>query len=443
MRARKAKRDYGTGHLYQKSGSYYGRWRTGGGRLLNRRIGRIRSPGERDGLTHAQAEREFRRLQDAEERAPRPLRGANVPTVGQATEALRQKLRLGGARRSYLEGCESMQRVHIGPRLGELPACGVTTAQVEALASAMLRDGRSPKTVRNVLSFLHSIFEHAIERGWARENPVRRAVRPGRRRQGDLDPDLQFLTLEELEAVLRAIPDQVVFPKPASTRRGRRGPAPPPPPNVLGPVLRVLVLAAAMTGLRQSELLGLRWRDVDWAAQRIRVRNTFVRGEHSTQGKSDLSTRRSVPMADRLAGELERWSRRSEYHDEDDLVFAHPQTGAPLDRSKVTRRFKVACKDAGVRPVKFHDLRHTFATRLAASGQPLRTIQEFLGHADSKTTQIYAHYAPSERELQMVNEAFARRAVKAAKSRVGPAPEVTSRAVKRAARAARTQLSAP
>ena len=60
-----------------------------------------------------------------------------------------------------------------------------------------------------------------------------------------------------------------------------------------------------------------------------------------------------------------------------------------------------------MRAVKFHDLRHTFATRLAASGQPLRTIQEFLGHADSKTTQIYAHYAPSEREVQMVNEAFA------------------------------------
>jgi integrase len=175
---------------------------------------------------------------------------------------------------------------------------------------------------------------------------------------------------------------------------------------VVGPVLRVLILTAAMTGLRQSELLGLRWRDIDWAAQRIRVRNTFVRGEHSTDGKSDLSTRRSVPMADRLAGELDRWSQRTEYRGDGEIVFAHPQTGSPLDRSKVTKRFKAACRAAGVREVKFHDLRHTFATRLAASGQPLRTIQEFLGHADSKTTQIYAHYAPSEREVQMVNEAF-------------------------------------
>ncbi len=404
-----SKRAYGTGHLHEKSGAYYGRWRTLDGRQLNRKIGPVRRPGEDNGLTRAQAEREFRRLQDAEERVPRPVRGAHRPTVDEAGDSLRQKLRLGGARRSYLEGCESMQRVHISPRLGTLAVAEVTTAHVETLAGGMLADGLSPKTIRNVVSFLHSILEHAIDRGWAHENHVRRATRPGRRRQGDANPDLQFLTLDELQAVLREIPDEVVVRAPAQTRRGRRGPAPPPPPDVLGPILRVLVLAAAMTGLRQSELLGLRWRDVDWAAQRIRVRNTFVRGEHSTDGKSDLSTRRSVPMADRLAGELDRWSQRTEYRGEADLVFAHPQTGSPLDRSKVTKRFKAACRAAGVREVKFHDLRHTFATRLAASGQPLRTIQEFLGHADSKTTQIYAHYASSEHEVQMVNEAFAER----------------------------------
>ena len=402
-----AKRSAGTGHLYEKSGAYYGRWRTLDGRLLNRKIGRVRTPGERDGVTRAQAEREFRRLQDAEERTPRPVPGAAIPTLDEVADSLRRKQKLEDARKSYQENCESMQRVHISPRLGSLPVTDVSRAHVEALGTAMLEKKLAPKTVRNTLSFLHSVFEHAIDEGWSKENPARRAARPGRRRSGDVDPDLQFLTVEELDAVLRVIPDEVVFRKPKPSRKGRPGPSPPPPPDVLGPVLRVVILAAAMTGLRQSELLGLRWRHVDWVAQRIRARNTFVRGEHSGEGKSDLSTKRSVPMADRLARELDGWSKRTEYRADDDLVFAHPQTGNALDRSKVTKRFKAACVEARVHVIKFHDLRHTFATRLAASGQPLRMIQEFMGHADSKTTQIYAHYAPSEHEVQIVNDAFA------------------------------------
>lgn len=402
-----SKRHAGTGHLYEKWDSYYGRWRTLDGRLLNRKVGPIRSPGGRDGLTRAQAERAFRRMQDEEDRAPRSARRADTPSVDDIADLLRRKQKLEGARKSYRENCESMQRVHISPRLGSLPVTEVSRSHVEALGGAMLGKKLSPKTTRNTLSFLHSVFEHAIDEGWISENPARRAARPGRRRAGDVDPDLQFLTVDELDAVLRAIPDEVVVRKPKPTRKGRPGPSPPPPPDVLGPVLRVVILAAAMTGLRQSELLGLRWRDVDWVAQRIRVRNTFVRGEHSTEGKSDLSTRRSVPMADRLARELDRYSKCTEFRGDGELVFAHPQTGNPLDRSKVTRSFKKACLEAGVRQIKFHDLRHTFATRLAGSGQPLRMIQEFLGHADSKTTQIYAHYAPSEHEVQVVNDAFA------------------------------------
>ena len=56
--------------------------------------------------------------------------------------------------------------------------------------------------------------------------------------------------------------------------------------------------------------------------------------------------------------------------------------------------------------IRFHDLRHTFGTTLAAAGVPLRTIQEYMGHADIKTTQIYMHYAPSEHEVELVNDAF-------------------------------------
>jgi integrase len=400
------RRSYGTGQLYVKQGAWYGRWRTSDGRRLNRRLGPVRQVGAADGLTRQEVERVFRRVREADEVEPRPQLARRV-TVQDAADSLRRKLAMEGARKSYLENCESMQRVHIVPVLGDTRLRSVDRHGVEAMAEAMLANQLSPKTVRNVLTFLHGVFEHAIDRGWCTENPVRRASRPRRRRAGDAEPDLRFLTLSELDAVIRAIPDETVRRQPAGTRRGRRGPAPPPPPDVLGPVLRVVILTAAMTGLRQSELLGLRWRDVDWSAQRARVRNAFTRGEHSPKGKSDLSTRRSVPLADRLLAELDRWSQRSLYTEPHDLVFAHPQSGRPLDRTKLTRRFQQACTDAGVSVITFHGLRHTFATRMAADGVPLRKLQEWLGHADIKTTQIYMHYAPDEHEIELVNRGFA------------------------------------
>jgi hypothetical protein len=79
----------------------------------------------------------------------------------------------------------------------------------------MLASGSAPKTVRNVMTFVHSVFEEAIRLGWVSENPVRRAARPRRRRAGDANPDLQFLTLDQLERVIDAFPDQTVFRKPA------------------------------------------------------------------------------------------------------------------------------------------------------------------------------------------------------------------------------------
>jgi integrase len=399
------RRSHGTGHLHEKHGSYYGRWRTADGRLLNRKVGRVRSVGERDGLTRTQAEREFRRLQDEEDRAPRPMYGAPVPTVDEVADSLRGRLDWRGRRKSYQKTCEYMQRVHISPVVGHRKITKVDRRDVEALIRVLLKKGLAPKSVRNIVGFLHGVFEHAIDCGWVRGNPVRRAEKPGRLRKGG-SADLQFLSPSELEAVLKVIPDDVVIRAPASSRRGRQGPAPPPSPDVPGPVLRMVILTAAMTGLRQSELLGLRWRDIDWGRGASACAMYFYGGEHSNEGKSDLSTRRSVPLAGQLERQLEMWSRRTAYDAEDDLVFAHPRKGTPLDGSKVSGRFKQACIEAGVRPVRFHDLRHTFATRLAASGVPLRTIQEFLGHADAKTTQIYAHYAPSEHEMELVDAAF-------------------------------------
>ena len=166
--------------------------------------------GTADGLTRAQAERAFRKLQEDEDANPSRPRISEVVTVSEAADSLRRAKSLEGARKSYLENLESMQRVHIDPSFGSMPVDAVSTTQVEGAVTSLLGSGRSPKTGRNLISFLYSIFEHAIAKGWCRDNPVRRAARPKRRRSGDARPDLQFLSVSELEAVLRAIPDEVV-----------------------------------------------------------------------------------------------------------------------------------------------------------------------------------------------------------------------------------------
>jgi integrase len=112
-------------------------------------------------------------------------------------------------------------------------------------------------------------------------------------------------------------------------------------------------------------------------------------------------------MAERVAAALGELRADTLHRRERDLVSCHPETGKPLDRSKLVRRFRQALDRAGVHRVTFHELRHTFGTRMAAAGTPLRTLQYWMGHSDSKTTQVYAHYQPSAHEADAVDRASA------------------------------------
>jgi integrase len=358
--------------------TWYGQWRVGA-KLVKRRLGPKRRPGERTGLTKAQAERELRRLIDAEVAVAAQSR----LDVGEAGERYLAHLRAMGRKRSTLMDYESTLRVHLTPFFGATPLQRIEPRDVERFIAAKAREGRATKSVLNYLGLLHSIFAHGQKRGWCSQNPCKQVDKP---RKGSGDAEVRFLDEAELEALLREVPR-----------------------DHLGPVERVLYITAAMTGLRQGELLGLRWRDVDWLAGRLRVRQSFVRGEFGTP-KSQRSSR-SVPLADRVSAALDDHHRRSLYGRDEDLVFAHPHLGRPLDRSKVLKRFKAAARRAGLRDVRFHDLRHTFGTRVAAAGVPMRTLQEWMGHRDFKTTLIYADYAPSGHERALVERAFGSRGI--------------------------------
>jgi len=375
-----SKRSYGTGSLFTRTDaagreSWYGQWRTGDA-LVKRKLGPKRRAGERDGLTKAQAEAELRRRIEAERPSASPHDRPSLEVAGR-----RYLDHLAGVRRkkSTLMDYESHLRVHLVPFFGAKPLHRIEPRDVEEFIAAERRNGRAPKSVLNYLGLLHSIFEFGQRRGWTATNPCKLVDKP---RVGAADADIRFLDQAELEALLRSASDDDV-----------------------GRVDRVMWLTAAMTGLRQGELLALRWRDVDWLAGRLRVRRSFVRGEFGTP-KSHRSSR-SVPLADRVATALDAHHRRTAYGADDDLVFGHPHLGSPLERSRLLKRYKKAAKAAGIRDdVRFHDLRHTFGTRMAAAGVPMRTLQEWMGHRDYKTTLIYADYSPIGHERDLVERAF-------------------------------------
>jgi integrase len=354
-----------------RGGVWYGRWRTG--RLqFRRKLGPVREPGGREGLTRTQAEAALRRvINETRPAAPEERVGFDFVAEQYMHHLEHVKLRKASTLRDYRVILDK----HLIPYFGTKPIDRITPAEVSAYMSAKLRAGLAVKTVTNTLNFAHGIFAFAVKRGWAVSNVVAMTDRP---RAAATDPDIRYLDSAELEALLRAA-------------AGRD--------DVLGPTDQAVYVTAAMTGLRQGELAGLRWRDVDWSTGVIRVRRSYTRGEWGTP-KSRRSSR-AVPMADRVGAELERHFARSVYQGDDQLVFCHPQTGGPYDASKMRKRFYEAMELAGMKSrcgreegVTFHSLRHTFGTRMAAVGVPIRTLQEWMGHRDYSTTLVYADFAP-------------------------------------------------
>jgi integrase len=371
------RRAYGTGTLQVVGRSWIGSWYGPDGRRVRRKVGDVRTEGRANGLAKAQAERALRRMRELDNPPAAP--DAERVTMEQAGREFGQRLEMKGRRKSHRLTVASDLRNHIAPFFAGKTLDRIRPADIERYVAAKRRT-LAAKTIRNHVNTMHSIFDLGLRKGWCETNPVKLADRPTVKKT---ETRIQFLDQEELEQLLAA----------------------PYSDDAFGRIEPTLYLTAAMTGLRQGELLGLRWRDVDFDARKVRVVAPYVRGEFGDP--KSAGSGRSVPMAERVAVALRELRDRSVYSHDRDLVFCHPETGKPLDRSKLVRRFKQAIDRAGVHRITFHELRHTFGTRMAASGTPMRTLQHWMGHADSKTTQIYAHYQPSDQEADAVDRAFA------------------------------------
>jgi integrase len=396
-----AKRSYGSGSLHVVTATdgsevWTAKWRIDG-KQVKRRIGPKRTPGRSDGLTRAQAEATLRDLMrdvTAEALGEQRKTSSGHMTILDLWEVFQVDGRRRGLKETTMEDYGSAVRQHLVPHFGVKPIGKITRRDVAALVDKLDRAKLRPKSIHNYVRVLSSLLALAERRELIPATPARDVELPALMRDdGTVEEPLRFLEVYEVADL-------------ASAAGAAEGP--------YAPLDRAMLLMAALTGLRQGELRGLKWGQVDFAASRVRVIEGYVRGRRTTP-KSHKP--RSVPMAQTVRLALEDWHRLSQWTKPTDNVFADPITGEPLARTGMMSRYRKALKAAGLaESFRYHDLRHTFGTSMARAGEPVTTIQAWMGHADLKTTQRYMHYAPAADEAARIEAAFG-----AADPRIGTA----------------------
>ncbi|MBI4635684.1 MAG: site-specific integrase [Candidatus Rokubacteria bacterium] len=277
------------------------------------------------------------------------------------------QLRLGRLKESTLVGYRCNLRLHIVPFFGRMRLGDITLPHVREFIKTLLGKGLAPKSVALVMVILKEMLKHAVQWGYLDANPAQYAERP----RGE-DKELEVLTPPEIRRLLAHAEEP----------------------------FRTLLLCAVLTGMRRGELLGLKWEDIDLEGHRIHVRRALWKGKFVTP-KSRRS-RRSIDMAPALREALGRLPSRFR----GELVFCTP-TSTPLDADNLMHRdFPRALRRAGLRRIRFHDLRHTFTSLLIAQGAHPKYIQSQLGHASIQTTlDRYGHLMPDafEREARKLD----------------------------------------
>ncbi len=242
---------------------------------------------------------------------------------------------------------------HIVPELGSRPLRLVRRIDIERFI-ARKQARYAAKTVNHYLGVLTVLFNAAVEWEELDRSPCR-----GVKRLREDPPNTMFWTFEESAAFLTAAEQE--------------------------PDWHLLFLMAMRTGLRQGELFALRWSDVDFERSAIHVQRSVSHG-HETSPKSNRTRR--VPMTRALEEALRAVSGTGSTR-----VFARID-GKPPTNSRARRALERLAKAATVKRIRFHDLRHTYASHLVMRGVPLNTVRELMGHSDLKMTQRYAHLAP-------------------------------------------------
>lgn len=288
-------------------------------------------------------------------------------------------------------------RGHIMSALGDRPAREVTTREIEDLLRSISSTGVAPRTVNKSRQLVCAVFNYGSRPSTYGliANPAQHA---DRRREPDTSP-LAFYSPEQIETLARSLASgrHRDSRRPAFSRAEIQARAHEDAQDA------EIVRVAAYAGLRRGELVALRWRDVDFDGRKIVVRRALS-GE--TEVRSTKSRRaRQVPLPSQAADALECLRIRGEFTSPDDYVFAS-RFGRRLDPSALRRRFERARDAAGLEPLRFHDLRHTYGSLLVAGGIDLPSVKAAMGHSHVTTTERYLHARPAGELADRFTRAF-------------------------------------
>jgi integrase len=324
-------------------------------------------------------------------------KGERKPSAEEAKRTFRELAEAWLASQTHLrprtrEKYEGAIRLHLNPRLGSLRIGDVTADEIASLIAQMHAAGIAGWTIRGVLTPLGRILGHAVRRRLIPSNPLRSLDRDERprvaaRKQRILDSD-------EIAKVLHACPSGY----------------------------RPIIATAIFTGIRQGELLGLTWAEVDFEAGLIRVSKQLERKTGKRVEPKTIRAVRDVVLMPALASTLKRHklSLPPALTRDDGFVFC-TRSGKPHDSRNVSRRgLEVALQEAGVGEwvegegrkrrrwrsgITFHGLRHTFASLLIAQGADVVHVSSQLGHASPRITlEIYAHLFDAARHAEQTRD---------------------------------------
>ncbi|MCB9477218.1 MAG: tyrosine-type recombinase/integrase [Deltaproteobacteria bacterium] len=244
-------------------------------------------------------------------------------------------------------------RVHLAPCFGHDDLHSITVERIEVLKATLLNKRLGAKSVNNVLGTLRTLLSTAVDWGYLDRSPMDR-VKP--LKTINAAPD--FFSRDEVAQFL------------ASCRQHK-------------PEWHDFFATAFLTGMRRGELLALQWKDIDFERGIIKVRRSIWNGLVTTPkgGKE-----RVLPINPELRTILEG------IHRSRSLFVFHQDNGQPLEGHHVQKALVPLRRKAGLRSsLRFHDMRHTFASHLVINGVSIRVVQELMGHSDIKTTLVYAH----------------------------------------------------